>query len=79
MSSSLLFERKSDRCTPGPYQDYNRPPYSGKIQPWYDCGENDVTFYTVTAAPEGRECVVVLDALLFSEADRKAIQHLVDT
>ena len=76
---SLLLKGKANRCTPGPYKDYNRPPYSGKVQTWIDCGVNDVTSYTVAAAPEGRECVVVLDALLVSEADRKAIEHLIDT
>jgi hypothetical protein len=76
---SLLFEGKANRCTAGPYEDYNRPPYSGKIQTWYDCGVNDATFYTVAAAPEGRECVAVLDARVVSEADREAVQHLLDT
>jgi hypothetical protein len=75
----LLFKGKADQCTPGPYKDFDRPPYSGKIQTWYDCGVNDVTSFTVAAAPEGRECVVVLDARLANDADREAIQHILDS
>jgi hypothetical protein len=76
---TLLFEGKADKCTRGPYQDYNRPPYKGKILTWFDCGVNDATVHTLAAAPKGRKCVVVLDAILVSEADRKAVQHFVDT
>ena len=38
-----------------------------------------MTSFTVAAAPEGRECVVVLGAKVASEADRKAIEHILDT
>jgi len=76
---SLLYANKATNCTAGPYQDYDRPPYSGKIQTWYDCGEDVATTYTVAAAPESRECVVVFDARISDEADRKAIEHLIDT
>jgi hypothetical protein len=76
---SLLFKGKDSNCTPGPYEDYNRPPYSGKIQTWYDCGLGSATSYTLAAAPEGRECVVVLDARIASSADREEVEHLIDT
>jgi hypothetical protein len=70
---------KSEACTVGPYKDYNRPPYSGKLQTWYDCGVDGATVYTLAAYPEGRECVVALNARVSDEADREAIEHLVDT
>jgi hypothetical protein len=76
---SLLYANKAENCTKGPYKDYNREPYSGKIQTWYGCGEDGATTYTVAAAPEGRECVVVFDARISDEADRQAIEHLIDT
>jgi uncharacterized protein with PIN domain len=49
------------------------------VQTWYDCGVDSATTYTVAAAPEGRECVVVLNARVSDEADRKTIDHLIDT
>jgi hypothetical protein len=75
----LLFARKAERCTAGPYKDYDRPPYSGKIQTWYGCNVDSATTYTVAAAPEGRECVVVFDARISDEAGREAIEHFIDT
>jgi hypothetical protein len=35
--------------------------------------------FSVAAAPQGRECVVVLNARISDEGDRKAIEHLIDT
>jgi hypothetical protein len=79
LTHSLLYANKSENCTKGPYEDYNRPPYSGKIQTWYDCGVDGATTYSVAAAPAGRGCVVVLDARISDEADREAIEHLVNS
>jgi hypothetical protein len=79
LTHTMLFENRSTNRTKGPYKDYNRPPYSGKIQTWYDCGPDGATTYSMVAAPEGRACVVVLDARISDEADREAIQHIFDT
>jgi hypothetical protein len=79
LTHAMLFENKSTNCAQGPYEDYDRPPYSGKIQTWYDCGADGATTYSVAAAPEGRECVVVFDARISEEADREAIEHLVNS
>jgi hypothetical protein len=79
LTHSLLYANRAQNCATGPYKDYDRPPYSGKIQTWYDCGEDGATTYTVAARPEGGGCVVVFDARISDEADRKAIEHLVDT
>jgi hypothetical protein len=76
---SLLLERRPDRCTPGSYEDYDRAHYSGNFQTWYDCGVYGTTAFAVTAAPEGRECVVVLDARLVGGSDHDTIHHLIDT
>jgi hypothetical protein len=52
------------------------------MQTWYSCTNFDSTSYVVAAAPEGRECVVVLGAKIApgaGEADREAVHHLLDT
>lgn len=79
LTNSLFNAGKNESCTVGPYKDYNRPPLSGKLQTWYECGVDDATVYTLAAAPESRECVVALNARVSEEADREAIEHLVDT
>jgi hypothetical protein len=79
LTHSLFNANKAAVCTPGPYEDLNRSPYSGKIQTWYDCGVDDATTFTVAAAPEGRECVVVLGARVSEEDDREAIEHIIRT
>lgn len=80
ITNSLFNAPKNENCAEvGPYDDYDRPPYSGKLQTWYGCGEDGATVYTLAASPEGRECVVALSARVSEEADHEPIQHLVDT
>jgi hypothetical protein len=79
LTHSLMNAEKSERCTAGPYKDINRASYSGKIQTWYDCGVDGATTFSVVASPPGRGCVAVLGAKIPDEADRKAIEHLIDT
>lgn len=79
LTHTMLFENRSTNCAEGPYEDYDRSPYSGKLQTWYDCGPDGATTFAMAAAPEGRQCVVVLDARISGEADREAIQHIFDT
>ncbi len=79
LTHSLFYQNKAENCTKGPYKDYDRQPYSGKVQTWFDCGVDSATTYSIAAAPEGRACVVLLDARISEEADRKAIEHLIDT
>lgn len=65
-------------CDAGERQDFDRPPYSGKIQT-LDCGGDGSTVFKLGAVPEGRECVIVLQVKTYNEADREAAQHLLDT
>lgn len=65
-------------CAAGERQDFDRPPYSGKIQTW-DCRGDGSTIFKLGAVPEGRECVIVLQVKTYSEADREAARHLLDT
>jgi hypothetical protein len=67
-------------CTTiGRPQDYVRPPYSGQIQTYAGCDGNDNIYVLVAAAPEGRECVAVMQARISNEADRAAVLHILDT
>ncbi len=56
---SLLNQKRATNCTAGPSQNLDRPPYSGKVQAWFDCNGTSSTSYSFAAAPEGRACVVV--------------------
>src|SRR5215212_9033960 len=79
LTHSLFNANKSAICTVGSYEDYDRPPYSGKMQTWENCNLDAATVYTLAASPEGRECVVALTARVSKEADREAVRHLIDT
>jgi len=80
--SSGPFAGFAETCDAGPYEDFDRPPYSGKSQTWY-CAEGTKEIYTLAAAPEGRECVVLLQTSIpsegASEADREAVRHIPDS
>ena len=70
----------SSSCEAGTRQDFDRPPYSGKIQQWDNCaGESDHTAVTLAAAPEDRECVVVSQIGGYLQDDEESIQHIFDT
>jgi hypothetical protein len=72
----------SSGCTPGEAQNFDRSSYSGKIQAW-NCDASGSrranTLLTASASPQGRECVVVLQVLAYSEADREVAQHILNT
>jgi hypothetical protein len=65
-------------CDPGTLQDFYRPPYSGSMLTW-DCKGNGAHYLNLVVAPEGRECVVLLQIITYSEADREATRHILDT
>jgi hypothetical protein len=70
----------SASCEAGARRDFDRPPYSGRIQEWTNCGgESDHTAHTLAAAPEGRECVVLLQIGGYLEGEEENIQHILDT
>jgi hypothetical protein len=73
------FAGMADNCTAGPSKDFDRPPLSGKMQTWYNCRGQGITNLLVSAAPEGRECVVFVQVRMISKADRAAAQHIFDT
>jgi Na+-transporting methylmalonyl-CoA/oxaloacetate decarboxylase gamma subunit len=79
LTHSLFNANKDEACAEvGPYGDYEGGPLSGKLQTWYGCGPDGATTDALAAYPEGRECVVALTARVSEEADREAIEHLVD-
>jgi PASTA domain len=59
-------------------EDFDRGSYSGKLVSW-NCSTNGSTPYTLAAAPEDRECVVMLQITVYSEADRESAKHILDT
>jgi hypothetical protein len=70
----------SSSCEAGARRDFDRPPYSGVMQEWTNCGgESDHTAHTLAAAPEGRECVVLLQIGGYLQGDEEDIQHILDT
>ena len=76
---SGLFSDLAYNCEEGPSEAFQRSSLSGKMQTWYNCRGLDITNFVVAAAPEGRECVVVLQARVVDEADQEAVQHILDT
>jgi hypothetical protein len=71
----------SAECVPGARSGFSRPPYSGVAQAWKGCGGDPAASYvTLSAAPEGRECVVVMHiGLVVGEEGLEAGQHLLET
>jgi hypothetical protein len=65
----------SEGCELGPLQDFDRSSYPGKMQTW-NCDQG--TFLTLAAAPESRECVVIVQIGMYSEADRESAQHILN-
>src|SRR5215217_2866711 len=71
----------SSACEAGTRQDFNRPPYTGRTQVWENCGGDSAhNALTLAAAPEGRECVVVLQfgGYLYPDEDAR-VKHVLDT
>ena len=72
----------SSSCEAGTPQDFERPPYSGKVMSWSNCGgDSDHLAITLAAAPEDRECVLVaqIGGYFQTEIDDENIQHVLDT
>ena len=60
----------SATCQPGARSDFARGPYTGRMQAWRNCEVGAAaTFVTLSAAPEGRECVVLAQLAMYGEAD----------
>lgn len=69
----------SGACQLGASYDLTRGPYTGLVQEWQNCDDSGTGMLTVAAAPEGRECVLVMqlaapapDALV-GEAERTVL------
>ena len=70
----------SGLCEPGARSDFRRGTYSGRMQAWGNCrGNPEASFVTLSAAPEGRECVVVLQVGMIGEEGVQAGQRVLDT
>ena len=70
----------SASCEADARRDFDRHPYLGVMQEWNNCGgESDHTALTLAAAPEGRECVVLLQIGGYLQGDEENIQHILNT
>lgn len=70
----------SSSCEAGTPQDFERPPYSGKMLEWNNCGgDSDHAAVTLAAAPESRECVVAAQIGGLPRVDEESVQHILDT
>ena len=72
----------SSSCEAGTPEDFERPPYSGKMLEWKNCGgDSNHTAITLAVAPEDRECVIVaqIGGYFKSQADKEKVQHVMDT
>jgi hypothetical protein len=70
----------SSSCETGTPQDFERPPYSGKILQWSNCGgDSEHTAITLAAAPENRECVIVLQIGGYLQNDEESIRQVLNT
>jgi hypothetical protein len=70
----------SSACEPGARTDFERGPYAGRMQAWHNCEVGTAaTFLTLSAAPEGRECAVLMQLAMYDdEADVEVGQHILD-
>ena len=66
-------------CAAGDREDLDRPGYSGRVQAWEACDLGNPTYYTLSASPEGRACVVIAQIGVTDEADRDAARHILET
>ena len=66
-------------CEPGTRQDFNRSPYSGRLQ-WLTCDQDsDHRRLFLAATPENRECAVIVQILTYNKQDRDVARHILDT
>jgi hypothetical protein len=80
----LLFSGPNQNLVQSAYcpdtpQNWDRPPYSGRMITCSNYGGTGATLHLLVAAPEGRECVVLLQVKTLDEADTEAGQHILDT
>ena len=74
------YEPLSSICASGDRRDFDRGPYSGRLQEWNECeGGAGHGFITLSAAPEGRACVILLQIGTVDEASREHGRHILDT
>lgn len=70
----------SSSCEASTVEDFERPPYSGKIQEWNNCGgSSDHAAITLSAAPEGRECVFLAQIGGLPRVEEETVQHILST
>jgi hypothetical protein len=70
----------SSSCEEGTTEDFERPPYSGKMLLWSNCGgDSNHAAITLSAAPKGRECAFVAQMGGLPRVEDETIQHILNT
>ncbi len=70
----------SSSCEAGTTEDFERPPYLGKMLQWNNCGgDSDHVATTLVAAPQDRECVILAQIGGLPRVEEETIQHILDT
>jgi hypothetical protein len=70
----------SSSCEAGTTEDFERPPYSGKMLEWNNCGgDSDHAALTLSATPEGRECVFLAQIGGLPRVEEEEVQHILNT
>jgi hypothetical protein len=70
----------SYRCEAGVRRGFERPAYYGRLQAWKNCdGNGDGSAVTLVAAPEDRDCVVLLQVIMYGEDGKDVGQHIIDS
>jgi hypothetical protein len=72
----------SSSCEAGTPWELDRPPYSGRVLEWGNCGgDSDHVAITLAIEPQDRECVIVaqIGGYFQTQTDEESIQHVLDT
>jgi hypothetical protein len=70
----------SSACEAASRHDFHRAPYSGRMQTWKGCyGDSNSNAATLAVAPEGRQCVVLLQVITYGQQQVEVGQHIVDS
>jgi hypothetical protein len=72
----------SSFCEAGTPRDLDRPPYSGRVLEWGNCGgDSDHIAITLAIEPQDRECVIVaqIGGYFQTHTDEERIEHILNT
>jgi len=66
----------SDECTFDERVEYADDLYTGYYDVWNECGDEEVVYIVLSAAPESRNFLVLIGIQVVSQADLEAVDHI---